>query len=198
MSTSKVSLEHLKWAIQARGKNQGSCLRLLTLFENHAAFWKAKKTSRAAQDLVAVAFSLWRAAFLAEKTGNRAQVFAHGRDFLIRIIEDNAISYVQDKNSREWTFNYYTKSARSSLTLMSNYWSEVPKYDGKKRSPRERWDYCQELLDVAITNFEGRIAEAVSAKELQVTKRKTRDAAMRRRRKVRELTLLQRDPRATK
>jgi hypothetical protein len=197
MSNPKVNLEHLEWAIQARAKNQRSCFRLLTLFENHAAFWKAKKASRAAQDLVAVAFSLWRAAFLAEKTGSRAEVFAHGRDFLIRVIEDNAISYVQDKNSREWTFNYYTKNARSSLTLMSNYWSEVPNYDGKKRSPRERWDYCQELLDTAITNFEAKMAEAASTKERAVKARQTREAAKRRRRKVREITLSQRDPKVT-
>lgn len=71
---------------------------------------------------------------------------------------------------------------------MSNYWSEVPTYDGKKRSPRERWDYCQELLDSAITNFEARIAEVASKKEQRAKVRQTREAAKRRRRRVRELT----------
>src|SRR4051812_43100849 len=98
MPVKKASVEHLEWAIESRAKNQRACLRLLNLFEAHEDFWKSKEASRAAQDLVAVAFSLWRAAFLAEKSGKRSEVFAHGREFLRRIIEDNAISYVQDKH----------------------------------------------------------------------------------------------------
>ena len=68
MVQSNEKLEHLEWAIKSRAQNQRSCLTLLTLFENYSEFWKERKTARAAQDLVSVAFSLWRAAFLAEKT----------------------------------------------------------------------------------------------------------------------------------
>jgi hypothetical protein len=192
MAKKEVNLEHLEWAIQSRAKNQKSCLKLLVLLENHADFWNAKKASKAAQDLIAVAFSLWRAAFLAEKSGKRSEVFAHGRDLLEKVIEDNAISYLQDKNSREWTFNYYTKNARSSLTLLSKYWEEVPSYKGMARSPKERWDYCQELLDTSISNFEDKLKSRAAAKERRENARKTREGAKQRRAKVREITLSQR------
>jgi len=197
MAQTNHKLEHLDWAIKSRAQNQRSCLALLTLFENDSEFWKEKKAARAAQDLVAVAFSLWRAAFLAEKTGKRADVFAHGRDFLAKLIEDNAISYVQDKNSKEWTFNYYTKNARSSLTLLNKYWNEVPSYEGKTRAARERWDYCQSLLDVAINNFELTLGSRKAQKDKRAEARTVREGAKRRRAKVREITLSQRSPKTT-
>jgi hypothetical protein len=75
MSTPKTNLEHLEWAIQSRAKNQITSLRLLRLFEEHESTWKTSKFARAAQDLIAVSFSLWRAAFLADKTSKRADVF---------------------------------------------------------------------------------------------------------------------------
>src|SRR5271168_3806411 len=50
--------------VQQRGSN---------LFELYDDFWKGKEAAKAAQDLVAVAFSLWRAAFLAEKSGKRTE-----------------------------------------------------------------------------------------------------------------------------
>jgi hypothetical protein len=189
MAITQEKLDHLKWSIESRGKNQASALRLLGLFQKYETTWKSKKYSRAAQDLIAVSFSLWRAAFLAEKNGKRSIVFEHGRDFLARVIEDNAISYPSDKGSLEWTFNYYTRHARSSLQQLAQFWKDIaPKYDGKKRKPAERWDYCQSLLDEAVTNFEALLTKqeaqrvgAVAAKIAQKEKR-------RKRKKVREIT----------
>jgi hypothetical protein len=56
---------HLQWAISIRARNQLCSLNLLALFEEYEEQWKTKKFARAAQDLSAAAFSLWRAAFLA-------------------------------------------------------------------------------------------------------------------------------------
>jgi len=143
MAITQEKLKHLKWSIESRAKNQASALRLLTLFQKYESTWKTKKFSRAAQDLIAVSFSLWRAAFLAEKKGKRSFVFEHGRLFLEKVIEDNAISYPTDKGSLEWTFNYYTRNARSSLQELAKFWKDVaPEYKGKKRNAAERWDYC--------------------------------------------------------
>ncbi|WP_375458214.1 hypothetical protein [uncultured Enterovirga sp.] len=164
-------------------------MRLFKLFQDHENFWKTKDASKAAQDLVAVAFSLWRAAFLAEKTGKRSEVFSHGRNFSRRIIEDNAIGYGQDKDSLEWTFNYYTKNARSSLTLLSSYWQEVPKYKGATRPARERWDYCQMLLDEAINNFEKRVAARAAESKKTAERRQVKKEASQRRAKSRAVTL---------
>jgi hypothetical protein len=194
MTSKENKLKHLAWTINSRHLNQACSLRLLTLFEIHEATWKTKKFSRAAQDLMAVAFSLWRAAFLADKTGKRGVVFAEGRNFLERLIEDNAIAYLQDKASKEWTFNYYTRNARSSLQILNQYWpDEVPPYGGQKRGATERWDYCQQLLEAAVTGFERRLA----AKELlveHVEKAKSVRASRKKRRAiVRSMTLAERD-----
>jgi hypothetical protein len=160
MTTSHAELAHLEWAVKSRARNLSSALRLLRLFEEHEKKWKTKTVSRAAQELIAVVFSLWRAAFLADKTSKREAVFAHGKAFLKRMIEDNAISYLQDKSSREWTFNYYTRNARYSLQFLAQKWTGiVPAFQDKKRTPTERWDYCQDVLDEALTNFEAWLAK---------------------------------------
>jgi hypothetical protein len=183
-------LNKLTWAANSRYRNQMCSVRLLELFVRYEAAWKTRRLSRAAQDLLAVAFSLWRAAFLANKTGRRAEVFMHGRTFLQQIIEDNAISYLQDKNSREWTFNYYTRNARSSLQILHEYWpNEVPPYEPRKRNAAERWEYCQLLLDKAVSSFGDRLEQDRSHLE-RVMNARTRRANRRTRRAiVRKMTL---------
>jgi hypothetical protein len=190
MAESKSKLEHLEWAIQSRASNQASALRLLKLFHEHEDFWKTKKPSRAAQDLTAVSFSLWRAAFLAEKSGRRVAVFAQGRTFLEKLIEDNAISYVQDKNSKEWTFNYYTRNARYFLQTLAEYWPNAASpYIGKKRNATERWEYCQSLLDEAVAGFEKLLVERKAKKQRRQQTSVTRKNSRARRAIVRGLAL---------
>jgi hypothetical protein len=189
-ATTQDKLKHLKWAIESRAKNQTCALRLLTLFQKYESTWKTKKYSRAAQDLIAVSFSLWRAAFLAEKKGKRSIVFEHGRDFLEKVIEDNAISYPTDKSSLEWTFNYYTRNARSSLQQLAKFWKDAaPEYEGKKRNPAERWDYCQSLLDQIVSNFETVLAKQEDQRANAGAVRIARHEKRRKRKKVRQLTI---------
>jgi hypothetical protein len=190
MNTVDRKLKHLEWAIQSRAKNQVCSLRLLTLFENHSDTWKTKKFSTAAQDLIGISFSLWRSAFLADKTGKRVEVFSHGKMFLEKIIEDNAISYPQDKNSKEWTFNYYTRSARSALENLHGDWKDiVPAYQRKTRNATERWEHCQALLDQAITGFEKTLKDQKAQKDQTQEIRAARKGRRQRRAKVRQMTL---------
>jgi hypothetical protein len=129
-------------------------LKLRLLLRDHEKRWKTKQLSMGAQELISVCFSLWRAVFLSEKTGKRSAVFDDGFKFLERIIEDNAIAYAQDKAMREWSFNYYTRAARYSLEFLHGVWPDVsPKYLKATRTPKKRWEYCQELLDTAIDQF---------------------------------------------
>jgi hypothetical protein len=187
--TQTKKLEHLEWAVESRARNQRCSVRLLRLFIEFEEQWKTQRWARAAQDLLSVSFSLWRAAFLADKTAKRTAVFSHATDFLEKIIEDNAISYLQDRKCNEWTFNYYTRNARAALETLSKYWpKQVSAYAGKKRTPTERWQYCQELLDAAVNNFEV-AARTIRAKNTSGRQAKeTRLAAKARRRKVREIT----------
>lgn len=147
----KINIKHLKWSVDSRHKNQIICLELLELFDKNEQKWKTKRNSRWAQDLIAVSFSLWRAAFLAERRGGREFVFNDGKSFLSKVIEDNAISYAQDKNSREWTFNYYTRNAQFHLEHLHDLAENVfPPFERKNMKATERWDYCHNLLEQDI------------------------------------------------
>lgn len=182
-------LKHLEWAVEARARNQRCALRLLTSFKEHREKWTSKRKARAAQSLLAVTFSLWRAAFLAEKTGKRTEVFSAAVEFLERLIVDNAIAYPQDRRSNEWTFNYYTKNAKAALQELAASWpSLVGPYDEKTRPSVERWDYCQNMLDEAVIAFEKDVTSPQSF-STSIARRTIREARKERRKRSREFTL---------
>ena len=146
--------EHFQWLVDARDRNQRCSLKLRLLLKEHEKRWKTKQNSMGSQELISVSFSLWRAVFLAEKTGKRSAVFDDGLKFIERVIEDNAIAYAQDKAMREWSFNYYTRAARYSLEFLHNSWPGVcPAYVKATRMPKKRWEYCQTLLEKAVEAF---------------------------------------------
>lgn len=190
MSAIQSKLPHLKWAIKSRARNQASSLRLLELFDAYPQRWKTQRYSRAAQDLVSVAFSLWRAAFLADKESQRGEVFKAGRAFLERVIEDNAIGFTQDRAWRAWTFNYYTRNARWSLEHLHALFPKIAsKYDTSiKLNATERWDYCQDLLDTAVKNFEKLFDGESLQKENKRARSARRETRKRQRKTVRGLT----------
>jgi hypothetical protein len=193
MNANQDKLNHLDWSVRGRARNQTCSISLLRLFEKYESNWKSRKYSRAAQALIAISFSLWRAVFLADKTGKRANVFAQGKEFLERVIEDNAISYIQDKNAREWTFNYYTRNARSWLEELAMHWpSQVPKYQREQRGPKDRWDYCQDLLSKAVSNFEDHLDKRKIDAEKRRSIRARRTQKRQQRKTVRALTLASR------
>jgi hypothetical protein len=170
MTETKPDLAQIKWAVESRTRNQKSIIRLLELFDKYEGPWKSKKYSRVAQDLASVAFSLWRAAFLADKSTKRSDVFAKAHAFLTRVVEENAIGFPQDKQWRDWTFNYYSRAAQCSLEHLAATSSGVgPKFVKKTRSPAERWDYCQDRLEEAITKFAEALAKPEAKK--RTTKR---------------------------
>ena len=190
MTETKPNLAQIKWAVESRTRNQKSIIRLLELFDKYESPWKSKKYSRVAQDLAWVAFSLWRAAFLADKSTKRSDVFAKAQAFLTRVVEENAIGFPQDKQWRDWTFNYYSRAAQYSLEHLAATSSGVgPKFVKKTRSPAERWDYCQDRLEEAITKF----AEALAKPEAQKKNNEARGARRadkkRKRKIVRKMTL---------
>jgi hypothetical protein len=182
--------DHLEWAIDSRTRNQLSNLRLLKLLEGHAGEWRTKRNAAVAQDLIAVAFSLWRAAFLADKTGKRSEVLSHGKVFLETVVRDNAIGFPQDKKSQEWTFNFYTRNARYALEHLYKLRPDiVPEYTSATRPPKGRWDYCQKLLDETLTSFDTLFKENAQRKQVakdRSARRKTRKAQRRTVRKLAE------------
>lgn len=157
-----IEHEHLQWLVNSRTANQHSALRLLVLLDTHSETIKKNKDySTKAQLLVAVCFSLWRAAFLADKTGKREAVFQDARAFLGKMLMDNAITYPQDRASREWTFNYYMNSAKDCLLILARDWPAVENdFSVHKKvvkgttAPRRRWDRHQKAFETAVKSFQ--------------------------------------------
>jgi hypothetical protein len=152
---------HLRWLVNSRSNNQKSALRLFELFDKFENKMHKKELSETAESLAAACFSLWRAAFLADKTGVRTEAFADARAFLGKILTDNAISYPQDRSAREWTFNYYLNNAKNSLLSIQRYRKRiekvlnVPKKVTKGSIVAERsWDRFQNAFEEAINCLE--------------------------------------------
>jgi len=77
------------------------------------------------------------------------------------MLADNVINFAQDRQMREWTFNYYMNNAVDCLLRVSMQWNDVKKVLNAKRTgikgkplPRRRWDRQHAALEFAITEFE--------------------------------------------
>lgn len=105
--------EHLTWLVESRYANQRAAVRFFNLFETHSTKVRSKGFSTTSQRMVAVCFSLWRAAFLSDKTGKRSAVVDDAKTFLGKMLTDNAITYPQDRST--WTFNYYMVNAEMNF-----------------------------------------------------------------------------------
>ena len=106
------------------------------------------------------------------------------------------MSYVQDKNAREWTFNYYTRTASYSLEFLSEYWPDhMSAYVKGTRNATERWAYCQSLLDEAVLGFERHLEDRKKAREARKRKDSVKAAASERRLKSRATTIKPTSPR---
>ena len=162
MKAETLDHRHLEWLIRSRELNQRSTLQLHKLIHMHFEKIKGRKQlSVKTQALAAVCFSLWRAAFLADRTGTHAATVRDVQTFLGRMLADNAIAYTQDRASREWTFNYYVEAARNGLLILAKHWPEVSntlsvekKVAAGSTAAGRRWDRHQEALQVALNCFE--------------------------------------------
>lgn len=148
------SAEHLRWLIDSRAANQRVSLKLFDLFKKYPNDFDHMGLQFSAQALVAISFSLWRAAFLADRSGKRDAVAEDSEWFLGKMLVDNAITYTQDRAAREWTFNYYVSNARYRLQELGGMWPEILKEE--LNPPRGevtaacRWDRLHEAFAKAV------------------------------------------------
>lgn len=145
------STEHLRWLIKSRSENQQAAVDLYDVLNR---FPKSGQT-HAGQSLVAIAFSLWRAAFLADRTGKLRARSEKATVFLHKMIGDNAITYTQDRESREWTFKYYLDNAGYRLKDLANSWPEISDLilPQGRRSGTNRWAQLQAAFARAVKIF---------------------------------------------
>jgi hypothetical protein len=158
--------DHLEWVIKGRAKNQQAALALWELIGDPELQVTKKGLSSAAQDLAAVAFSLWRAVFLADRIGSTEAKMASVHVFLGKMLTDNAIAFTQDREAREWTFNYYLDNALYRLVNLEEKWPSLKKIPleppSGKRTSKRRWDYLQDALDAAILALDAEVRDKSS------------------------------------
>ena len=156
MKESTITLAHLEWLVKSRADNQSAAVKLFGLFDKYEDKIKQRDDfAQFAYNLVAICFSLWRAAFLADKMDNKEELFQNAKAFLEKILIDNAITYPTDRNAREWTFSYYVISAGDRLrelpwkSLKEFMANEIPKRATLTWS-QHRWDIHQKAFEIAV------------------------------------------------
>lgn len=150
MAEETPSATHLAWVIDGRAKNQRPALDLYEMIANDKQQITKRRLATDAQDLAAVAFSLWRAVFLADRSGAMEAKMKDVEYFLGKMLTDNSIAFSQDRTAREWSFNYYLDNAKYRLISLGQNKLRPPK---GKRSPRKRWDYLQAAFEKAVADF---------------------------------------------
>lgn len=165
---------HLKWLVESRRQNQETCTRLYELMTPKC--WKNSKLGYEAKTLVSIGFSLWRAAFLADKTGHLKETNDHAVYFLGEMLETNAITFTQDKKARGFTFNYYLANVRFRL---AEFKDDNPNFEVADRllqkgqlkllKPTERWRAYQKAFEDAVGNFQQRLSNSKGTNRSAVT-----------------------------
>lgn len=157
--------EHLKWLVESRKQNQEICAHLYELMTPKC--WKDGKLGYEAKTLVSIGFSLWRAAFLADKTGELQETNEHTSYFLGEMLETNAITFTQDKKAKGFTFNYYLANVRFRL---AEFKEDNPTFEVaeklllkgklKRMKPVDRWRAYQRAFEDAVEHFHQRLSKS--------------------------------------
>jgi len=158
--------KHLKWLVESRKQNQEVSARLYELMTPKC--WKKPRLGYEAKTLIGIGFSLWRAAFLADKSGELKETNDHAKYFLGEMLETNAIAFTQDKKARGFTFNYYLANVRYRL---AEYKKDNPDFEvdhrllkkGKLKTmpPTDRWRAFQKAFEEAVNHFEDRLKSSI-------------------------------------
>lgn len=158
MAGNDVTPAHLSWIVAGRSANQETTMKLYNLiYNNDETLSKFNpELHAAAQELVGIAFSLWRAVFLSDTTAEFNDQRADMSKFLISLISDNAVMYATDKNSRNWSFRYYLDNALSRLEKLSLGRLRLvePTEGGKSaESDKDEWTDAQAAFGRAVEQF---------------------------------------------
>lgn len=162
----QVNVEHLRWAINQRAKIQHTLLALYEYLEHHDPTEAPWPHTSFVDDLVAAAFSLWRAAFLGENQRVFETVQAAQRAFLQKVITTNAITFNDDQANAAWSFGFYTLNAMYRLkSAFESAESALPNEDrialrrllnihvhGKSAESRYQWQQLHAALRM-LFNF---------------------------------------------
>lgn len=110
--------DNFNWLVQARASNQEALLRLYRLAKGNSEKLQCDEMGRSLFTLlVGAGFSLWRAAFLSDAHREWARIIGDATQLLERLVRDNAVAYIQDRETREWMAGYYLNNAQWRLLI---------------------------------------------------------------------------------
>ena len=156
------SESHLRWLVDNRSANQRATLELfVTLTQNESVISSNIVYAQLSKELAGIAFSLWRAVFLSDLTGETEEQMVDVTAFLGALISNNSIGYPQDRSAREWTFDYYLSDARFRLQFLASRPPAIinpSDVEQEAGSAKEDWEIAQRALEKAIRGFAGPIS----------------------------------------
>lgn len=109
------NLEHMAWAIEQRAEIQRTLLALYEFVHSYKLDALKIEDTYLLDNLIGAAFSLWRAAFLADTLRQQDAIRESQEKFLEKVITDNSITFNDDKLNRHWTVEYYLENAKLRL-----------------------------------------------------------------------------------
>lgn len=157
--SNKPETDTLKWAIEARARSQRLLLALYSNGQYRDADPLANPDARVFSLLAGIAFSLWRAAFLADApTRTGTQALAHAYDLLGEVLKSNTIAFSTDQRLQGWTGGYYLNNAKLRLVeaftiqLRAAEAEQVRSMSLYDADPRNLWnDFCERAEELART-----------------------------------------------
>lgn len=111
-----LDVEHLGWAIDQRAKIQHTLLALYEYVRDAAPDDAWNEKEEAIDDLIAAAFSLWRAVFLTEQLRTDQSRREAQRQFLATVVSTNAITFGDDRRNSPWSLGFYLTNAQQRLS----------------------------------------------------------------------------------
>jgi hypothetical protein len=109
----------LQWRIDRRALVQALLFDLWSFLDRHSEFWQGPDDFwHMMNRLVAIGFSLWRAAFLTDASGERKEIQSQTKEFIEKVLTHNAITFADDHKMSELTMLYYNNNARYRLERM--------------------------------------------------------------------------------
>jgi hypothetical protein len=130
--TPKLDVVHLEWAIEQRGKIQHTILALYKYATAQPPEGPGFPKSYLLDHLSAAAFSLWRAAFLADGSRDPFSIHESQTNFLATIINTNAINFSDDKKHQAWAVSFYLQNAKNRLDYCSAIADEYAQANTRK------------------------------------------------------------------
>ncbi len=158
-----ISIERFEWLVEGRSRNQKSTLDLYRIMrEEEKKLNRNVELQSAAQEIACITFSLWRAVFLSDTTGEFEDQWADVKSFLISLISDNTVLYATDKNAWNWSFRYYLDNANLRMQRLMTQSPELLEnvdVDQSADSDKAEWLNAQSALETMISQFERAVSD---------------------------------------